>query len=152
MGMYPVDILLVEDSIVDAKLISKVFAKMTTPHRLHRVSDGAEAIEFLEKIGQRDEQSENCSHSHPRPDLILLDLNLPKLDGRAVLRAIKSSQVWQSIPTIILSTSDNIDDIQECYALHANAYLIKPDHLEDLFATVQAIESFWLTWAKLPVN
>lgn len=140
--MRSFDILLVEDSVVDAKLLTKVFEKLHVSHKIYVVSDGAAALEFLEKSGPGNEW--------PQPDLILLDLNLPKIDGRGVLKVVKTSPLWRSIPTIILSTSDNLDDVRDCYNLQANAYIIKPDRLETLLETAKAIESFWLTSAKLP--
>lgn len=137
-----VDILLVEDSVVDAQLTLKAFERVKVSCQLHIVPDGEEAIAFLRQQGQYADS--------PRPYMILLDLNLPKKDGREVLGEIKSDPELQTIPTIVLTTSDDELDILKAYQLHANCYLTKPENFKQFAQLVQLIEDFWLTCAKLP--
>jgi CheY-like chemotaxis protein len=137
-----IKILLVEDSPIDAKLIAKVFSEATITHHLQIVSDGVEAIAFLHQEGKYSQM--------PRPDLILLDLHLPKKDGLGVLAEIRANSKFHNIPVIILTTSECQEDILNCYQLEANCYLTKPDNLDKFHETVTFIKDFWLNFAKLP--
>ncbi|MEO8430838.1 MAG: response regulator [Acidobacteriota bacterium] len=135
-------ILLVEDNPGDARLTREVFEEGRLTNHLHVVSDGVEAIRFLRKQGPY--------ASAPRPDLILLDLNLPRMDGREVLAEIKSDPSLQLIPVVVLTTSAAAQDIDTTYRLHANSFITKPVDLDQFIAVVRSIESFWLTIVKLP--
>jgi chemotaxis family two-component system response regulator Rcp1 len=137
-----IEVLLVEDSPGDVRLTQEAFRDSGQPVRLHLASDGVEAMKFLRKEG---------IHAHvPRPDLILLDLNLPKMDGREVLAEIKKDRILKTIPTIILTTSDDEADVLISYQLQANCYLRKPAHWDAFDNLVRSINAFWLTRAKLP--
>lgn len=137
-----VEVLLVEDSPGDVRLTREAFREADVSIRLHTANDGVEAVAFLRQQG---------AHVHaPRPDLILLDLNLPRMDGREVLSFIKEDNCLTTIPTVILTTSDADADIQRSYQLRANAYLIKPVQLDDFENLVRSISDFWLTKVKLP--
>jgi two-component system, chemotaxis family, response regulator Rcp1 len=138
----PMQVLLVEDSPGDVRLTQEAFKGANISIQLHIVSDGVEALEFLRQQG-RHAQS-------PRPDLILLDLNLPKMDGREVLEKIKADDTLKSIPTVILTTSEAEADITKSYHLQANCYLTKPVQLEAFESLVSSINDFWLTKATLP--
>jgi len=138
------DVLLVEDNLGDVRLTQEAFRRTTVTIRLHVASDGVEALSFLNQEGAHAQS--------PRPDLILLDLNLPKMDGREVLAKIKADDGLKSIPTVILTTSDADSDIAESYRLQANCYLSKPVQLEAFEGLVKSINDFWLTKAKLPHN
>jgi two-component system, chemotaxis family, response regulator Rcp1 len=138
----PIEVLLVEDSPGDVRLTQEAFRGSGKPVRLHLASDGIEATAFLKREG--------AHGSAPRPDLILLDLNLPKMDGRQVLALIKKDQSLTTIPTIILTTSDNEADVRISYQLQANCYLRKPAHWDAFDNLVRSINAFWLTRAKLP--
>lgn len=138
----PVEILLVEDSPSDAKLMAKALSQGKIPTHLHLVEDGVEAIAFLRREGQY----VDC----PRPHLILLDLNLPRKNGREVLAEIKSDRLLCAIPAIVLTTSDDEWEILQGYQLHANCYVTKPVNLEQFRQLVRLIEDFWLTLVKLP--
>jgi CheY-like chemotaxis protein len=138
----PMEVLLVEDSPGDVRLTQEAFRDANRSIRLHVASDGVEALAFLRKEG---------AHVHaPRPDIILLDLNLPKMDGREVLAHIKEDDSLKTIPTVILTTSDSEADIVKCYQLQANCYLSKPVQLEAFEALVKSINDFWMTKVKLP--
>jgi CheY-like chemotaxis protein len=138
----PMEVLLVEDSPGDVRLTQEAFRDANRSIRLHVASDGVEALAFLRKEG---------AHVHaPRPDIILLDLNLPKMDGREVLAHIKEDDSLKTIPTVILTTSDAEADIVKCYQLQANCYLSKPVQLEAFEALVKSINDFWMTKVKLP--
>jgi two-component system, chemotaxis family, response regulator Rcp1 len=138
----PIDVLLVEDSPGDVRLTREAFKDAKVHLNLHVVSDGAEAMAFLMREGQ---------HSNvPRPDLILLDLNLPKKDGREVLEEIKKSPTLKSIPVVILTTSASETDILRSYRLHANCYITKPVGLDGFLKVVSSIDNFWLSVVKLP--
>jgi two-component system, chemotaxis family, response regulator Rcp1 len=138
----PIEVLLVEDSPGDVRLTKEVFREANTAIYLHVASDGLEAMAFLRRQG---------AHAHaPRPDLILLDLNLPKMDGREVLAQIKKDESLKTIPTVILTTSHSQADIVKSYQLQANCYLSKPVQLEAFESLVKSINDFWLTKAKLP--
>jgi chemotaxis family two-component system response regulator Rcp1 len=136
------DILLVEDSPGDVRLTNEAFREINTSVHVWAVCDGAEAMAFL-----RQERE----HKHaPRPDLILLDLNMPKMDGRQVLALVKADDRLKSIPTVILTTSTAHDDVLNCYQLKANCYLNKPVQLDDFEDLVKVINDFWLGKATLP--
>lgn len=138
----PIEVLLVEDSPGDVRLTQEAFRHANRAIQLHVVADGVEAIAFLRRKGPY----AGC----PRPDLILLDLNLPRMDGREVLSRIKADENLKSIPTVILTTSDAEADIATSYRLQANCYLSKPVQLEAFDNLVSSINDFWLTRAKLP--
>jgi two-component system, chemotaxis family, response regulator Rcp1 len=138
----PVQVLLVEDSPGDVRLTQEAFRDANKAIQLHVVVDGVEAMAFLKHEG---------AHVHaPRPDLILLDLNLPKMDGREVLAHIKEDESLKLIPTVILTTSDAEADIVKSYQLQANCYLNKPVQLDAFENLVKSINDFWLTKVKLP--
>jgi chemotaxis family two-component system response regulator Rcp1 len=137
-----IEVLLVEDSPGDVRLTQEAFRDSGKPVRLHIASDGVEALAFL--------RGEGIHAGAPRPDLILLDLNLPKMDGREVLAEIKRDQNLKTIPTIILTTSDDEADVVISYQLQANCYLRKPAHWDAFDKLVRSINAFWLTRAKLP--
>jgi len=138
----PLQVLLIEDSPGDVRLTQEVFRDAQASILLHVAADGVEAMDFLRREGV---------HAHaPRPDLILLDLNLPRMDGREVLARIKDDDTLKSIPTVILTTSDAEADIVNSYQLHANCYLTKPVQLDAFESLVKSINEFWLTKAKLP--
>jgi CheY-like chemotaxis protein len=136
------EILLVEDSLADARLTKRALQKSRLASNLHVVRDGMEAMAFV--------QGREPFANAPRPDLILLDLNLPRKDGRAVLAEIKSDERLRTIPVVVLTTSVAPDDVQTCYQLHANCFLVKPVDLEAFTSTILAIEEFWFTRARLP--
>ena len=138
----PIVVLLVEDSPGDVRLTQEAFRDSGKPVRLHLAADGIEAMAFLRREG--------IYANAPRPDLILLDLNLPKMDGREVLALIKKDQDLKIIPTIILTTSDDEADVMISYQLQANCYLRKPAHWDAFDSLVRSINAFWLTRAKLP--
>jgi CheY-like chemotaxis protein len=138
----PIEVLLVEDSPGDVRLTKEAFREANPTIRLHVAADGVDAMAFLKRRG---------AYGHcPRPDLILLDLNLPKMDGREVLVQIKEDDDLKTIPTVILTTSDSEADILKSYELQANCYLSKPVQLEAFESLVKSINDFWLTKAKLP--
>jgi chemotaxis family two-component system response regulator Rcp1 len=137
-----IHVLLVEDSPGDVRLTQEAFRDANSSIRLHVATDGVEAMAFLRREG---------SHADsPRPDLILLDLNLPRMDGREVLAHIKEDASLKMIPTVILTTSDSEVDIVKSYQLAANCYLTKPVQLPAFESLVKSINDFWLTKAKLP--
>jgi two-component system, chemotaxis family, response regulator Rcp1 len=138
----PTEVLLVEDSPGDVRLTREAFRESSKPVRLHLAADGIEAMAFLRREG--------IYANVPRPDLILLDLNLPKMDGREVLVLIKKDKSLKIIPTIILTTSDDEADVTISYQLQANCYLRKPAHWDAFDSLVRSINAFWLTRAKLP--
>lgn len=136
------EVLLVEDSPGDVRLTQEVFRDANRTVHLHVARDGVDAMAFLRREG---------AHSDaPRPDLILLDLNLPLMDGREVLARIKEDDDLKLIPTVILTTSDAEVDIARSYQLQANCYLTKPVQLEEFENLVKSINDFWLTKVKLP--
>ena len=138
----PIAILLIEDSPSDARLTAKTLSKAKVLNNLHIVEDGVEAVTFLRQQGKYLEA--------PRPDLILLDLNLPKKDGREVLAEIKADPRLCAIPVVVLTTSEDEEDILKSYQMHANCYLTKPVTLPDFMKVISLIEEFWLTVVKLP--
>ena len=138
----PTQVLLVEDSPGDVRLTREAFREANIEIKLHVAEDGVEAMEFLRREG---------SHAAaPRPELILLDLNMPRMDGREVLALIKADDKLKSIPTVILTTSEAEVDIVKSYHLQANCYLSKPVELDAFESLVKSINDFWLTRAKLP--
>src|SRR6202162_5369215 len=137
----PIEVLLVEDSPGDVRLTREAFKDAKVHINLHVASDGAEAMAFLEREGEYADA--------PRPDLILLDLNLPKKDGREVLAELKESPALKSIPVVILTTSASAGDIHGSYQLHANCYITKPVDLDGFLKVVKSIDSFWVFVHKL---
>ena len=143
-GGKVVEVLLVEDSPGDVRLTREAFRDANLSVRLHVVNDGVEAMAFLRREG---------AHLNvPLPDLILLDLNLPRMDGREVLALIKTDEELKTIPTVILTTSEAEADIVQSYELQANAFLSKPVRLEDFEGLVKTISDFWVTKVKLPMQ
>jgi len=137
-----VEILLVEDNPGDVRLMTEALKETQVRKRLHLAEDGVQAMSFLRRKGPH--------AGAPRPDLILLDLNLPKKDGREVLAEIKEDPKLKSIPVVVLTTSQSEQDVLRSYQLHANCYISKPVGLENLIAVVQSIEGFWLKTVRLP--
>jgi two-component system, chemotaxis family, response regulator Rcp1 len=140
----PIDILLVEDNPGDVRLTIEALKEGKVRNRLSVVCDGVEALAFLHQEGKYADA--------PRPDVILLDLNLPKKDGRAVLAEIKEDERLKRIPVVVLTTSSSEQDILRTYDLHANCYITKPVDLEQFIEVVKGIEEFWLTVVKLPAG
>lgn len=139
-----IEILLIEDSSGDVRLTIEALKEAKVSNRLSVVSDGVEAMDFLRQKG---------SHKDAiRPDLILLDLNLPRKDGREVLAEIKSDSNLKCIPVVVLTTSRAESDILKAYDLHANCYIAKPVDFKQFMTVVASIENFWLTVVKLPPN
>ena len=138
----PIEVLLVEDSPGDVRLTQETFRDANQAIHLSVATDGAEAMAFLKREGAHVEA--------PRPDVILLDLNLPKMDGREVLVQIKKDEELKAIPIVILTTSDAEADIVTSYRLHANCYLTKPVQLKAFEDLVKSINDFWMTNVKLP--
>ena len=140
----PVEILLIEDSPGDVRLTREVLKDGKMLNNLNVVGDGVEALAFLAR--------QNQYVNAPRPDLILLDLNLPKKDGREVLAEVKANCSWQRIPVVVLTTSQAEEDILKAYNLHANCYISKPIDLDQFIKVLQTIEDFWLTIVNLPAE
>jgi len=141
-GGKAINVLLIEDSPGDVRLTKEAFRDANPAIHLHVAWDGVEAMAFL--------RQEVSFARAPRPDLILLDLNLPKMDGREVLAQIKGDESLATIPTVILTTSEAEVDIMKSYELRANSYLCKPVQLDAFENLVKSINDFWLTRAKLP--
>lgn len=139
-----IDILLVEDNEGDARLAREAMRDSKIRNTLHHVIDGEEAMAFLRKEGKFTDA--------PRPDLILLDLNLPKKDGREVLAEIKVDETLRYIPVVVLTVSSDEEDILKSYNLHANCYVTKPLDLDRFIKVVKSIEDFWFTIVKLPTG
>ncbi len=142
MRLKPIEILMVEDSPTDVLVTQEALEQAKVRNRLHVVEDGVEAMAFLRKEGQYAQA--------PRPDLILLDLNLPRKDGREVLADIKADERLKTIPVVILTTSHAEEDILKAYGLHANCYITKPVDFARFIEVVRAIEHFWFTVVTLP--
>lgn len=140
--MHPVEILLVEDNPADQDLTREAFSQGKINNNLHVVEDGEQAMAFLKQEGNY--------AGVPRPDLVLLDLNLPLKDGREVLEEIKSDNSLCTIPVVVLTTSDDEADVLRSYQLHANCYLTKPVDFESFIHAIRSLEQFWLTLVKLP--
>lgn len=138
----PIEILLIEDNPGDVRLTKEVLMEGKVRNHLQVVGDGVEAMAFLRR--------ENNYVKAPRPDLILLDLNLPKKDGREVLQEIKKDGQLKSIPVVVLTTSEADEDILRSYDLAANCYITKPVDLDQFIRVIKTIETFWLTIVKLP--
>jgi len=143
-GGKPVEILLIEDNPGDVRLTKEVLMEGKVPNNLQVVGDGVEAMALLRR--------ENSYAKAPRPDLILLDLNLPRKDGREVLREIKADRQLKRIPVVVLTTSDADEDILKSYDLCANCYITKPVDLYQFIRVIRSIETFWLTIVTLPMR
>jgi two-component system, chemotaxis family, response regulator Rcp1 len=143
-GRSPVEILLVEDNPGDERLTREALREGKVYHNLHWVKDGVEAMAFLRRQGKY--------ASVPRPDIVLLDLNLPKKDGREVLEEIKTDEDLKRIPVVVLTTSKAEEDVLRTYNLHANCFVTKPVDLEKFIVVVKSIDVFWLTVVTLPPN
>ncbi len=137
-----IHILLVEDNPGDVRLTQEILKDAKVANKLYVVKDGVEALAFLRGSGK-------YAGSRP-PDLILLDLNLPKKDGREVLSEIKADERLKRIPVVVLTVSKSEEDVLKSYNLHANCYITKPVNLEQFVSVVRSIENFWLTIVKLP--
>ena len=138
----PVEILLVEDNPGDVRLTMEALKEDKLHNRLHVVSDGIEALAWLRREGPYADS--------PRPDIILLDLNLPKKDGREVLSEVKADEELRRIPVVVLTTSRAEEDVLRAYNFNANCYITKPVDLEQFIKVVKSIQNFWLTIVKLP--
>jgi CheY-like chemotaxis protein len=136
------DVLLVEDSAAEARLAQEAFIETQFPGQLHMAADGIQALDFLRRQGSYPDA--------PRPDLVLLDLNLPRKDGREVLREMKSDAELRRIPVVVLTTSVAPSDIERAYELFANCYVHKPLELEGFIEIVKAIHHYWVQTAELP--
>jgi CheY-like chemotaxis protein len=139
-----IEVLLVEDDPGDVLMTREAFEDYKVTNRLHVVHDGADAMAFLRREGEY--------ASAPRPDLVLLDLNLPRMDGREVLQAIKSDPALASIPVVVLTTSEAEEDVLRSYSLHANAYVTKPVDFERFIDVVRQIDDFFVTVVRLPLR
>ncbi|MDQ1625614.1 MAG: hypothetical protein QOJ49_1112 [Actinomycetota bacterium] len=137
-----IEVLLVEDDPGDVLMTREAFEDHKVQNQLHVVNDGVEAMAFLRREGEHAQA--------PRPDLVLLDLNLPRMDGREVLNAIKSDPDLASIPVVILTTSEAEEDVLRSYSLHANAYVTKPVDFERFIKVVRQIDEFFVTVVRLP--
>jgi CheY-like chemotaxis protein len=138
----PISILLVEDNPADVRLTREALKEGRVHNELNVVPDGVEALSYLRQEGKyRDAR---------RPDLVLLDLNLPRMDGREVLREVKSDERLKTIPIVVLTTSAAEQDVARSYGLHANSYVTKPVDLDEFIAVIRSIEDFWLTIVTLP--
>lgn len=142
--LKPAEILLVEDSPTDALLAREALEYSKVNNHLHHVTDGVEAMAFLRKEGKY--------QGTPRPDLILLDLNMPRKDGREVLAEIKADEALKLIPVVVLTTSEDQADVLEAYEHYANCYIVKPVDFEQFARVVRAIDGFWFTVVTLPTE
>jgi two-component system, chemotaxis family, response regulator Rcp1 len=142
MIVKPIELLLVEDSEPDVRLTKEALVEAKVKNRLWVVEDGVEALEFLRRQGRYADA--------PRPDLILLDLNLPRKDGRQVLKEIKDDDSLRRIPVVVLTTSKSEEDVLRAYNLHANCYITKPVDFNRFMDVVKSIQDFWLTVVTLP--
>jgi CheY-like chemotaxis protein len=138
----PIEVLLVEDDPGDVLLIREAFADNKVANRLHVVSDGVEALAFMRREGEHADV--------PRPDLVLLDLNLPRMDGREVLAEVKGDEALRTIPVVVLTTSAAEEDVLRSYDLHANAYVTKPVDFDRFIGVVRQIDQFFVSVVKLP--
>lgn len=136
------EILLVDDNPGDVRLTEEALKYGRVENRLHTASDGVEALNFLRRVGRHTDA--------PRPDIILLDLNMPRMNGRQLLAEIKEDSALKKIPVVILTGSREMDDIVRTYDLHANCYVTKPIDFEQFIEMVKSITDFWLTVVKLP--
>ncbi len=142
LAQRPIEILMVEDSPSDTQLAIEALHEAKIANRLSHVEDGVEALQFLRRQGPY--------HDAPRPDLILLDLNLPRMDGRQLLEEIKQDPDLRVIPVVVLTTSRSEQDVLRSYQLHANCYITKPVDFTQFMHVVKSIEHFWLTVVTLP--
>lgn len=140
----PLEVLLIEDNPGDVRLTREALSEGKIQKNLRTVPDGIEALAFL----RRGEGYEDAI----RPDLILLDLNLPRMDGREVLQVIKQDPTLRNIPVVVLTSSQLEDDVLQAYDLHANCYVAKPVDLDHFIAAIRSIEDFWFTIVKLPTD
>ncbi len=138
----PIEILLVEDNPGEVRLMQEVFKECKTPNNLNVVEDGVEAMEYLRKEGKYADSQ--------RPDIILLDLNLPRKDGREVLAEIKADDNLKRIPVVVLTVSEADEDVLKTYESYGNCYITKPAELDKFIEVVRTIEQFWLKTVKLP--
>jgi CheY-like chemotaxis protein len=138
----PVEILLAEDNPGDAKLTRKALEQGNIINNLHVVTDGVEALQYLRQEGEYSDK--------PRPDLMLLDLNMPRKDGREVLEEIKTDAELRRLPVVVMTSSEAEEDIVQSYDLHANAYLTKPIDFDGFLEVVRGIEEFWLSVVRMP--
>lgn len=136
------EILLVEDNPADVRLTQEALKESSIGNNLNVVNDGVEALKFLRK--------EDKYIKAPNPDLILLDLNLPKKNGKEVLEILKQDESLRVIPVVVLTTSQSEDDIDRCYKLFANSYMIKPVDFDEFIGAIRSIEDYWLSHVKLP--
>ena len=141
-SVSPIEILLVEDNPGDARLTQEALKDSKLNNKLYIVEDGVEALTFLKNEGKFADA--------PRPDIILLDLNLPRMSGRELLEIIKADEVLKTIPVVVLTTSDDERDIVTSYSLHANCYITKPVDMNQFVTIVKNIKDFWFTIVKLP--
>lgn len=141
-GAEPAEVLLVEDNPGDVELTREALAESKVAVNLHVVGDGVEAMAYLNR--------EDDFADVPRPDLIILDLNLPRMDGRQVLQQIKDDRVLSTIPVVVLTTSEAEEDVLRSYELHANAYVTKPLDFDRFTDIVRRIDEFWFTIVRLP--
>ncbi len=137
-----IEILLIEDNPGDVRLILEIFKESEVDNQIAIVKDGVEAIAYLRQLGDY--------ANVKRPDLIFLDLNLPRKDGRAVLKEIKGDPTLRAIPVIVLTSSDAEEDVEQTYDLHANCYIAKPVDFEHLLKVIRLVKEFWFTVVKLP--
>jgi two-component system, chemotaxis family, response regulator Rcp1 len=142
MNSRTIEILLVEDNPGDVRLTLEAFKEGKVLNSIKVIHDGVEALAYLRREGRY--------MNAPQPDLILLDLNLPKKDGREVLAEIKSDEHLRQIPVVVLTTSTAEEDVARAYSSHANCYITKPVELDNFLRVVQSIESFWLSLVRLP--
>jgi CheY-like chemotaxis protein len=138
----PIEILLVEDNVMDAEMTMDAMRDGRVRNRIHWVEDGEEAIAFLQRQGRHS--------AAPRPDLVLLDLHLPRMNGHEVLAAIKEHPQWKRIPVILMTSSADEEDILTAYNRHANCYVTKPVDMDKFIEAVRSIEDFWLSLVRLP--
>ena len=136
------EVLLVEDNRGEARLVEEALSEVDAPVRLSTVVDGVEAMKFLRRTG--------IYAAVPRPDLMLLDLNMPRMDGREVLSEMKKDEHLRCIPVVVLSTSESDDDVMNAYNLNANCYIAKPVEMDKFIRVIQAIHAFWQTAVSLP--
>ncbi len=141
-GPRPIHVLLVEDNLGDARLVQEAFRAGGRPVQVHLARGGPEALAFL--------RGESHSGEGSFPDLVLLDLNLPRASGLDVLREVRSHPDWHWLPVLILTSSQAESDIRECYALNATGYLVKPSEWTGFLKMVRALEAFWFDFAQLP--
>ena len=142
MPTEPIKILLVEDQPADVRLTEEVLKQGKVANELYVAEDGEKAMKFLRQEGEYD--------GSPRPDLVILDLNLPRMDGKEVLQAIKGDPAFLKIPVLILTTSAAEQDILDAYRHHVNAYITKPIDLDEFVRVVSSIDQFWLSIVRLP--